>query len=265
MLFVLGMFVCAGSWCLAPWTGASRAAVIPWPVLCMLVIPVLLLPSLMLWILPLGSSIGPIIARERVNQTWDVLRLIPINTELILLTKLHAALWPLYSLIRLAQGLLLLASLAVATLSLNLLDSLTMTYPTTHGEICGSGIGLMVAGAMVFILDRMQQFTLMGAAALAASASAQSAQQGTVQATLAAGIAWIVDVGVALVALALVPRWMTLGVGSRAAILVMLGPVGGYIAEFHIHEATIFITGTFIMRELAIRALWRWSVRVAAC
>jgi hypothetical protein len=218
---------------------------------------------LALWIVPLGVTIGSSIARERMNHTWDVLRLIPIDRDDILLTKVHAALWPLYPAIRLWRVVLLLAALAPATLSLNLLDSLTLTYTTTHAEICGAGIAFLVAGAIIFVLDRMQQFTLMGVAALAASAAARSTQRGIMLATLAAGIAWLVDVGVAVVALATLPRWVTLDVISRSAMLVMLGPVGGYLAELHIHEAVVFIAGTFIVRELAIRALWWWSVRAA--
>jgi hypothetical protein len=263
LLFVLIVFVYASAWCLAPWLQYSRPAVIPWPVLCMLAIPILLLPSLALWILPLGVIIGPTVARERLHHTWDVLRLIPATIDAILLAKIYAAFWPLFPLIRRAGIALLLASLVAATLSLNLLDSLTLTYPTTHGQICGGGIALLLAGAGLYLFDRAQQFTLMTAAALVASASARSAQHAITQATLAAGVAWLVDVGMAAVMLAILPRWVTLGIGARAAILVMLGPTGSYMAELHIHEATACIAATFILRELAIRALWRWTVRLA--
>ncbi len=262
-LFLLVVSLYAASWCLAPWTGHILFAVIPWRVLYILVIPGILLPSLALWILPLGLTIGPTIARERLNQTWDMLRLIPADLDSILLTKLSAAIWPIYPLIRLGRIVLLLTALGAATLSLNLFDSLTLTYPFTYSQICGSGIGLILAGAALFLLDRMQQFTLMGAAALAASASAQSTQRGMTLATLATGFAWLVDVGIAGVGLAVLPLWVSIGSTSRAAILVMLGPVSGYMAELHIHEATICIVGTFIVREIAIRALWWWTVRAA--
>lgn len=261
--FVFMAFLCAGIWCVTP-TFLSQHTAFLSPFSLIILIPITLLPSLALWIVPLGALLGPCIARERMNHTWDVLRVTPADTEMIVLGKTHAAMWRLYPAIRSARTVLLLASLAPAALSMNLLDSLTMTYTTSHGGICGAGIVFMLAGALIFMLDRMQQFTLMGAAALAISVSARSVERGTVSATLAAGIAWLVDVGIAVVLLAVLPRWVTLGIANRTALLVMLGPLGGYLAELHIHEATVCIAGTFIARELAIRALWRWTIHTAA-
>jgi hypothetical protein len=229
----------------------------------LLILLIVLPPSLAVWSLPLGLALGPVIVREREQGTWTILRATPIPTEAILLSKARGGTAQIDALLRLARGAILCASAVAGLISLYLVERLVMAHRTAFTPLgaCGAGgIVILTAGAL-FALDRAQQFVLMAVAALAVSASATTTRMALPGAMVTAFGVWLADVSVAAMLLALQPG--NSDVHANAILLTTLGPLAGYLAAFDPLPAVGLIAGTFAVREIAVRLVWRWTVRAA--
>lgn len=226
---------------------------------------VLLAPALVLWIVLIASSLGPVIVLERERRTWETLRTVPLPTEMILLGKAGGALWWLRDLIRIMGGILLLVAVGIGLVSLvvipNASDSNLDVLPTSL--ICGAFLVLPVLSAVVYILDRAQQFVLMAVAALAVSAQSQTVRTAMSGAVVAALILWMIDAGMAIVMLALLPHGASAPSNMNIMALVTLGPIASYLSALSLVYAAVTIAGTLALREIVIRVLWAWVVRAA--
>lgn len=232
--------------------------------------PLLLLPSLMLWVIPLGVVLAPIIVRERVSGSWEILRAAPFTTEELLLSKTNGALRRLRGLV-VSLGGLQAQLLAAILISLGLIEFLNAVnnlpedrFSTeARSVLCLGGIALLAVMAGLFLLDRLQQLVLMIVAALALSTSSGSVQMALMRAVAATFVTWVVDGGAAVLALLLQPAGQVQDLSYSAAAVVMLGPIGGYVIELPPVRLALFITATFLVREIAVHSLWRIAVRGA--
>jgi hypothetical protein len=231
----------------------------------LLIWPLVALPSLGLWALPLGLTLAPVVVRERVAGTWHTLRLTPLDTETILLSKARAALVRIKPWLIIFRAVLISVSLVAAMVSLNLIEHIAHTYPSLPPtNACGVGTLVMVITALVFLIDRAQQFVLMAVAALAVSASSGSERLTLPGANAASFLVWMADLGAVIVVFSFHPGGAALSLSTGLPLLVMLGPVAGYAGYLTPGFAVLLIVATLIIRELAVRILWHWTVS-AAC
>jgi hypothetical protein len=230
----------------------------------LLIWPVVALPSLGLWALPLGLTLAPVVVRERVAGTWHTLRLTPLDTETILLSKARAALVRIKPWLIIFRAVLIGVSLVAAMVSLNLIEHIAHTYPSLPPmNACGVGTLVMAITAFVFLIDRAQQFVLMAVAALAVSASSGSERLTLPGANAAAFLVWMADLGAVIVVFSLHPGGAAVSLRTSLPLLVMLGPVAGYAGYLTPGFALLFVVVTLIIRELAVRILWHWTVTAA--
>jgi hypothetical protein len=226
--------------------------------------PVIALPSLGLWALPLGLTLAPVVVRERVAGTWHTLRLTPLDTETILLSKARAALMRIKPWLIIFRAVLIGVSLVAAMVSLNLIEHITHAYPSLPPlNACGIGTLVMLVTALVFLIDRAQQFVLMAVAALAVSASNTSERLTLPGANAAALMAWMADLGVVVVIQALHPGGAVVSLRGSLPLLVMLGPVAGYTGYLSPGFSAFFVIMTLLVRESVIRLLWHWTIIAA--
>jgi hypothetical protein len=251
----------------------SRAAEAPLCLngLLLLLAPLaLFVPSLLVWALPLGLTLAPIVAREREGGTWEVLRATPYSTEEILLTKAHGALrslrerlwWLWYVQV---QGLIasLLIGSGIALVSGALSVSGREWGSSAQNLLCAATIGLVLAAAGGYLFDRAQQLVLMIVAALAASTGSSSAREAATAAVTAALLAWGVDVMVGVAVLAIQPVGEVRDIGFSLITMILLGPYAGYLIELHPVVILAAALLTFLGRSIAIRQLWTIALRGA--
>lgn len=226
---------------------------------------VMVLASLVTWSVPLGVALGPTIVREREGATWDTLRTTPFDTATLVLSKARGALWSLRVALLFARSAILIAALVAALLSLSLIERMPWSAVGNLSpyEMCGVGLVVMTAGGALYLLDRAQQFTLMAATALAVSAGTRTVRAAVPTANAAAFVAWLLDVGLAAVVLALQPV-QAVTLQERAITLMLLGPVPAYLAELSLGWAALAVTLTLALRETIIGYVWRWTLRAAS-
>lgn len=224
-----------------------------------------LVPSLLLWTLPLGLALGPIIVREREGGTWDTLRTIPLDAGLIVLSKTRGALWPLRDLMGFVRNLLAIVAMGVGAFGLIVMAQALFgaSNALPLGVMCGVGVALAAAGAVVFLADWAQQFVLMGVAALAVSAAAPSQRVALPGAIVAAFVAWGANAGLAFLMLLAVPGHLLNQPVSLLPPLVVLGPPVMYILALPPAQMLALLLATLALREIAIRQIWRWALRAA--
>ena len=224
--------------------------------------PVLLVPSLALWALPLGLALGPALAHERERRTWELLRVTPNDTATLVLIKARGALWWLREALFVLRLVLVAASFPVGA---GLMYAVTHTpNPRTGPPLC-LATQLIVAAicALLYLMDRAQQLTLMMLAALGASAFSRSTRTAIPAATAAAGAAWLADALLALVISApAAALWGRIDSPNIPALIV-LGPLVSFVIELAARGAFVAFGLTLILREIAIWALWRGIVRAA--
>lgn len=227
---------------------------------------ILLVPLLLLWMWLLGMTLGPVVVQERQNHTWETLLTTPLSTETILLGKAGGAMWWLRHLMRLMSGVLMLMALGVGVSSLVLVPSSwgTNSYsqlPT--GLFCGLTTILPLVSAILFVLDRMQQFVLTALAALAASVSSTTVRGSMTWASVAAMVVWLLDILAAALLMAVQPDFGVRNAGSNMLMISTLGPMIGYLTKLPIVPMVLCMLGTMLIRELAVRRLWIWTVQRA--
>jgi hypothetical protein len=224
-----------------------------------------LAPSLLLWTLPLGLALGPIIVREREGGTWDTLRATPLDTALIVLSKAQGALWPLRDLMALVRTLVIIvASGAGAFVLIVMARAVFGPSDTLPLEVlCAASVVVAAAGALVFLADWAQQFVLMGLAALAVSAAAPSQRVALPGAIVAAFVAWMANAGLAWLMLLALPGHVLNEPSSLLPTLAALGPPVTYTLALTPAQILGVMAITFLLREIAIRAIWRWTLGAA--
>ncbi len=224
--------------------------------------PVLLVPSLALWALPLGLALGPALAHERERRTWELLRLTPNDTATIVLIKARGALWWLRETLFVLRLVLVAASFPVGA---GLMYAVTHTPDPRIGPPLCLATELIVGAicALLYLFDRAQQLTLMILAALAASAFSRSTRTAISGAVAAASAAWVADILLAIVLSApAAALWGRIGSPNIPALIV-LGPLVSFVIELAVRGALVAFVMTLTLREIAIWILWRGILRAA--
>jgi hypothetical protein len=236
--------------------------------LYLVMLPLLLLsPSLLIWILPLGVALSPIVVRERERESWEILRATPYTVEEILLDKARAALWSLYEALG-RIGMLQVQVLAMVVFGAGMMQALSQSdlsgEPSAWQDIlCFGNVVLVLVAMAVFFLDRAQQLVMMVVAALAASTASSSLRNALTNGLVAVGLAWGLDIAIAVGVLAVQPAGAVHDFEFSVAAMITLGPLGGYLAELDPLTVVIVVGLTLLVRELVIRRLWTVTVRGA--
>lgn len=227
---------------------------------------ILLLPLLLLWTFLIGLTLAPVIVGERERQTWDILRTTPMPNEMMVLGKASGALWWMSDLIHIMMGLLVLIAIGIGLISLILTPTTPSGYPTGVPSelLCAATLIVPPLTAVLFILDRGQQFVLIAVSSLTASAASRTLRTALASSVGAVLVVWLIDFGVALLVVAVLPNRVTsTGLGDMLALMT-LGPMVGYLASFSLSKAIVLLLLTLVGREVVVRRLWRWTMH-AAC
>lgn len=222
---------------------------------------VIMLPSPLLWILPLSLSLAPLVVRERECGTWDLLRVTPYSTEYLLLAKMAGALWWMAGMINRLRSVILVYGLIVGGITLFFGTGIQEFSPPDR--LREWALVYVPVGMIIFLFDRMQLFAVMVVAALAAGASSSSVRSALVRTLSAVFGALVLD-------MALV--WLVLIVAVQPSLeypllsiiaLISFGPPLVYRAELALIPALLAIFGTFAVRAVVFRLLWRYTVSAA--
>lgn len=225
---------------------------------------ILFVPVLLAWTLIVGVTLGPVIAGERQNGTWSILRATPLALDTLLTGKASAALWWLRDAIRVLIGILWLVAIGIGLVSLavNTVGSQSARDTVPAELMCVLAVALPVLTTLLYVGDRAQHFALTAAGTLAVSASARTARTAVVGGSAAAFALWLADAGIAAAVIALRPGPLNASWDHWLALLT-LGPVAGYLAALPVGQALACVGVTLLLREGLFRALWRWTLRRA--
>lgn len=237
----------------------------------LLVIPLaVLVPSLLLWALPLALALAPLVARERQAQTWEILRATPYTCEEILLSRAQVALVSLRKALRPLWHVQLHVLIAVliggggmVMLSGGLLTMADEGKLIQNNLLCFGVILVAALAIAAFVADRIQQFVLMAVAAIAASTATRSVRSATTAAIGAVLVACGVDLAIGVVVLLAQPPGEVYDLTFSLLTMVLLGPPMGYLMELPPLMIVALIGGTLVVRAIAIRVLWRAALRHA--
>lgn len=229
---------------------------------------VALVPSLLIWALPLALALGPLVSREREVQTWEILRTTPFTTEEILLSKAEVALASLRRTLRPVWHVqmhvlaaVLIGGGAMVLLSGGLLARTEEGAIGRQNLLCFGALIVTAVALAAYLIDRVQQFVLMVVAALAASASVSSVRTASTAAIGAVFLAWGVDLIVGVLLMLVQPPGEVYDLGFTVIAMVLLGPPVGYLLEFPATTIVLVMVGTLTARAVLIRVLWRAAVR----
>ncbi len=223
-----------------------------------------LLLALLLLAFITSAALGPIVVEERTKRRWDVLLATPVGVESVLLGKVGGALWWIRYLIIGMGALLALLAAGIGFISLVLIPTgLTTLEDLPVFLLCGAALTLPIASAVVFVIDRIQQYLLMVVAALTASASATSMRAAFATSAAAVLFVWVAEFTLAGILLALQVGATKLSDITYMLALAVLGPMVGYIIDMDLLHAVLYAAGTLLLREILIDTLWRWSLRKA--
>ena len=239
--------------------------------LYLILLPLLLIsPSLLVWILPIGVALAPIVVRERERESWEVLRTTPYSVEEILLDKTRAALWSLYgSLGRI--GILQVQVLAMVVFGAGSMQAISAMFHGSatgygslwRGALCAGNVVLILIVVAVFFLDRAQQLMMMVVAALVASTSSSSMRGALTNGLIAVGLAWGIDIAIAIGVLAIQPAGSIGDFEFSLAAMITLGPLAGYLVELDPLPILVAVALTLVGREIVIRRLWAVTIHGA--
>ncbi len=221
---------------------------------------ILVVPMLMFWMVLTSVTLAPLIVGERERQTWDTLRITPMDIESILLGKAGGALWWQRDALRVMIGLLLLFAVGIGLVSLILVPTSNGATDQPSWVLCGAALLVPVIISVLFIIDRAQQFALTVITVLGTSATARSGRVAVSAAIVVSLILWLVDIGIAGTMLALQPGRTSLTVETDWVVLAALGPVAGYLADLSLTRMLVYIGITLVVREMVVQLMWRWTI-----
>lgn len=211
-----------------------------------------------------GFAVGPIIVEERAKQRRELLLATPISVEQALLGKVAAARWWIRYLINTLAAILLFLAAGIGMISLILIstnldqiDDLPIFY------LCGAALLLPIIAAAAFVVDRIQQYLVMVAAATAVSVPSSSMRTAFATAAAAVLVVWSTEFVFAGTLMALQAGATRLSDAPYMLALAALGPVVGYILELSLGHAALYAFGALVVREIVLNTLWRWSLRKA--
>jgi len=226
---------------------------------------VLLIPLMLLWTLLIGVTVAPVVVGERERRTWETLLTTPLSIESILLGRASGALWWLRDVIRIMMGLLVLSAVAIGLVGLILTPAGSGADPHAlpSSVLCAATLIVPLAAAALFVIDRAQYFVLTVVAALAASTTTTTNRAALSAASTAAFATWLVDAGIAAMALVLLPGNAITRTSGDTLALATLGPFVGFMAELSLGKLALFAAMTLLIREILVRILWRWTLHRA--
>jgi hypothetical protein len=225
---------------------------------------ILLVPVMLAWTLVVGVALAPAIVAERERRTWETLLTTPLTVETVVLGRAGGALWWLRDAIRIMIGLLALSTVVIGLVGLILIAGSGADPHAMPGWLlCGAALTVPFLVAILFVADRAQYFVLMVIAALAASASARTSRAALAATSTTAIAVWLLDAGVAALALILLPGHAFVSTSGNTLALATLGPFVGYLSAFSLSKLLMLAALTFAAREIMIRALWRVTLRRA--
>jgi len=223
-----------------------------------------LLLALLLLVAMTSAALGPTVVEERAKGRWEVLLATPDGVESVLLGKVGGALWWIRYLIIALGALLALLAAGIGFVSLVLIPTgLTTLEDLPIFFLCGAAVTLPVASAILFVIDRTQQYLLMVVAATTASASSGSMRAAFATSAAAVLLVWVAEFTLAGILLALQAGATRLSDATYMLALAVLGPMVGYIIDMDLAHAVLYTVGTLALREILIDTLWRWSLRRA--
>lgn len=216
--------------------------------------------SLLLSLIFFALTIAPIIVNEREHATWDILRTTPLTLDQLILGKARAMLWWLRGPLRIISALLIITALVISAISFwaNPLYSELGESRQPTAILCSAALLIPFLSAALFMIDRLQQFVLLVVSMLAASASTASARTALPGAALAVLILSLFDVGLAVLLQTFQPQGST-----SIEVIAALGPTPTYTFTMPSVYALFAISLTLLVREIAVRILWAWTLHVA--
>lgn len=226
----------------------------------------LVLPLLIAWLLLIALSVGPALVEEREMHTWEVLRATPLSLEAVILGKTGGALSWLHPSLRVMVGALVFVAAMLAVVGV---VSLSAPYTDLEKDtpllvVCGMTMLVPLLMTLAFVADRVQQFALLLAAAMAASAATRSRRMSISAAVVFMLVMWGLDAGIATLMIALRAGRTITEMGSFGVTMATLGPSAGYLARMPLESAAPVILATLAVREAVVWAVWRWTVRAAS-
>ncbi len=223
----------------------------------------LFVPPLMLLLLTTCLTLGPLIPEERVKQSWELLGVLPDGMEAVLIGKTGGALWWMRRLMLGTSALLSIIAAGVGLLSLTLIPtSMARNNASMEFFLCGMVLIIPAISILLFAFDRAQHYMLVVTAILAASTSSPSVRVGLSNSLVAVFSVWLAEVlgviGLFILQAGSIPL-------SRTSLLAFLtlGPMANFTLRMDLLSAVLNTMGVFLLREIAVFILWRWSVRQA--
>lgn len=247
-------------------TGIGVAVVLVWGIAVLFVGNLLFffVPPLVLLLFVTALTVGPLVVEERVKSSWETLLMIPFEMDVVLVGKIAGALWWTRHLISIVTALVFMTSAGVAFISLVLIPiGVPLAANFQQIFLCGSLILLPLLSCAIFLLDRIQQYMLIVASALAAGSFSSSVRTAFMSATVAALLVWMLEVLISGTLLALQPGTVMVWNKSKLLLLLTTGPTIGFVIDLPLHLAALYLIMIWAMREIAFRVLWRVSMRGA--
>lgn len=223
----------------------------------------LLLPRFLL-VSAVGLTLAPLVIEERARGSWEPLLALPFSPQELLLGKVGGALWWLRHVFLAVSALLFLVAMSVGFISLALIPTrLPWVDEVPIFVLCFGVVVLPVVWAVVFVVDRIQQFLLVISTAVAVSASTSSPRAAFFSSMSSILMVWLAEVvftGIVVISQA---GRSSLVSETSLLSLVTLGPVVNFIIELNLAQTVFWTVCTLAGREIAIRSLWHWAERRA--
>lgn len=224
---------------------------------------VLSLPLMLAWALLIGLTLSPVVAEERQRGTWLILRTLPFALDTLLLSKASGALWWIREVLRAMTGLLGLIAVGIGVVSMIVTPTVGDTSGASDMLLCIGAFTIPVISAALYLAERAQHFALTAAGVLAVSTSARTMRTAITGGTTLSVTLWLLD-GSLAAAVILLHEPANMATPDPWLVLLSLGPVVGYMTTLPLLDAGLFVLLTLVLREIAIYAIWRWTLRRAA-
>jgi hypothetical protein len=220
----------------------------------------LLFPQLLLMTIT-AIALAPTVAEERIKRTWESLLIVLPGPSEVLLGKVAGILWWIHPLMLLAGVLLAAVAVGVGFISLVLIPTrLPGIEMTPLYVLCLGVIVFPILGAVLFVVDRVQQYilTITAIVAVCAAPSVTRFSQFAAIATVMA--VWLIESTFTGLVLLLVGG-DTRAFGTDGILtIITIGPFTNYVINLTLLQTILCAAATFLIREAAIRGLWWWAV-----